>query len=227
MDQVIASERDGMSCLALYTFGSPRLERDGVPVPIRRRRVTALLVYLAVTGRTHRRDALATLFYPEHDQGQARARLRRTLSTLKTALGEGWLHVDLETVRLNREDAASSAGQGLWLDAAAFQELLDECRAHGHPPEQVCPACLPLLSETVALYRDDFLAGFTLRDSPGFDDWQSFQTAREPGAVRASRPVRPALGRAGPAERACAALPHVALCPLGPARGCPAAVCGM
>jgi len=34
---------------------------------------------------------------------------------------------------------------------------------------------VPPLTEAVALYRDDFLAGFTLRDSPAFDDWQFFQ----------------------------------------------------
>jgi len=32
------------------------------------------------------------------------------------------------------------------------------------------------LTEAISLYRDDFLAGFTLRDSPGFDEWQFFQT---------------------------------------------------
>ena len=32
------------------------------------------------------------------------------------------------------------------------------------------------LTRAVALYRDDFLAGFTLRDSVNFDDWQFFQT---------------------------------------------------
>jgi hypothetical protein len=47
-----------------------------VPVPIR--------------GRTQRRDTLAASFYPEHNQRQARARLQRTLSTLKTALCDGW-----------------------------------------------------------------------------------------------------------------------------------------
>jgi DNA-binding SARP family transcriptional activator len=35
---------------------------------------------------------------------------------------------------------------------------------------------LPHLREAVSLYRDDFLAGFTLRDSPEFDEWQRFQT---------------------------------------------------
>jgi tetratricopeptide (TPR) repeat protein len=39
----------------------------------------------------------------------------------------------------------------------------------------VCPACLNPLAQAVALYRGDFLAGFTLRDTPAFDDWQLFQ----------------------------------------------------
>jgi DNA-binding SARP family transcriptional activator len=33
-----------------------------------------------------------------------------------------------------------------------------------------------LLDEAAALYRDDFTAGFTLRDSLSFDEWQFFQT---------------------------------------------------
>jgi DNA-binding SARP family transcriptional activator len=39
----------------------------------------------------------------------------------------------------------------------------------------VCPDCSRLLTEAVTLYTDDFLAGFTLRDSPDFDEWQFFQ----------------------------------------------------
>ncbi|UCC64726.1 MAG: protein kinase, partial [Anaerolineae bacterium] len=37
---------------------------------------------------------------------------------------------------------------------------------------------LSALAEAVELYRGDFLAGFTFRDSPDFDDWQSFETER-------------------------------------------------
>ncbi len=158
-----------MSDLTLLLLGPPRVERDGEPISVDRRKAPALVAYLAITGRSHSRDSLATLFWPELDQGRARAGLRRTLSALKKALGEGFLDVDRETVGLNRDAK-------IWLDVAAFQERLAECRTHAHPPEQVCPACLPLLTEAVALYRDDFLAGFTLRDSPGFDDWQFFHT---------------------------------------------------
>ncbi|NIU61937.1 MAG: tetratricopeptide repeat protein, partial [Pseudomonas stutzeri] len=39
-----------------------------------------------------------------------------------------------------------------------------------------CSDCLAVLEEAVALYRDDFMAGFTLRDSGPFDEWQLFQT---------------------------------------------------
>ena len=43
------------------------------------------------------------------------------------------------------------------------------------PVNQVCPRCLPLLEQALQLYRDDFMAGFSLRDSVEFDDWQFFQ----------------------------------------------------
>jgi predicted ATPase/DNA-binding SARP family transcriptional activator len=158
-----------MSRLALYLLGPPRIERDGQPVDVRRRKAVALLTYLAVTGQSHSRDALATLFWPEHDQSRARAGLRRTLASLKKGLGEGWLEVDRENVELNSDTA-------LWLDVQAFRERLAACGTHGHPAQEMCPDCLPLLAEAVELYRDDFLAGFTLRDSPAFDEWQFFQS---------------------------------------------------
>jgi predicted ATPase/DNA-binding SARP family transcriptional activator len=158
-----------MSRLALYLLGPPRIQRDGQPVEVRRRKAVALIAYLAVTGQGHSRDALTTLFWPEHDQSRARAGLRRTLASLKKGLGEGWLEVDRENVGLNSDTE-------LWLDVEAFRERLAACGTHGHPAQEMCPDCLPLLAEAVELYRDDFLAGFTLRDSPAFDEWQFFQS---------------------------------------------------
>ena len=40
------------------------------------------------------------------------------------------------------------------------------------------PPALDPLQAAVALYRGDFLAGFSLRDSVVFDDWQRFETER-------------------------------------------------
>jgi DNA-binding SARP family transcriptional activator/predicted ATPase len=162
-------QEDVMSHLALFFLGPPRIERDGVPVHLSRRKAVALIAYLAVTGQSHRRDVLATLLWPDYDQSRARAGLRRVLATLKDALGEGWLDVQGEEVGLRQE-------AGIWLDVRAFRDRLAECRVHGHPPEEVCAACLPLLAGAAALYRGTFLAGFTLRDSLAFDEWQLFHS---------------------------------------------------
>ena len=39
----------------------------------------------------------------------------------------------------------------------------------------LAPECLAHLTAAVELYSEDFLAGFTLPDSPTFDEWQFFQ----------------------------------------------------
>ena len=158
-----------MSQLTLHLLGAPGIARDGAPVAVDTRKATALLAYLAVTGRSHARETLAALLWPEYDDEHARAALRRTLSTLRAALGETRLAIDREMVGL-------FPGAGLWVDVAEFHERLAVCRTHGHPAADVCHACLAPLAEATALYRDDFLAGFTLRDSAEFDDWQFAQS---------------------------------------------------
>jgi predicted ATPase/DNA-binding SARP family transcriptional activator len=157
-----------MSELALFLMGPPRIERDGIVLNVDTRKATALIAYLAVTKQPQSRDSLAALLWPEYDQAHARATLRRTLSTLNKALAGNWLHVDRETVAL-------AAIAHIWVDADEFYRHLEECKRHGHPTTGVCSACLDPLARAVSLYRDDFLAGFGLRDSPNFDDWQFFQ----------------------------------------------------
>jgi DNA-binding SARP family transcriptional activator len=159
-----------MSRLALFLLGPPRIERDGVLISVDTRKAIALLAYLAVTHQRHSRDILASLLWPEYDQANARSALRRTLSTLNKALAGDWLDIDRGTISL---DTRSSSN--IWLDVDHFHNLFAECRAHGHPPSEVCPACVSPLTEAVMLHRGDFLSGFSLRDSPNFDDWQFFQ----------------------------------------------------
>lgn len=67
-----------MSQLSLTCFGPPRIELDGAPIQISRRKAIALLVYLAVTDQDHSRDVLATLLWPEASQVRARAALHRS-----------------------------------------------------------------------------------------------------------------------------------------------------
>jgi len=158
-----------MPRLSLYLLGPPRIERDGTPIQVDTRKATALLAYVAITGERHRRDALVNLLWPEADQARGRAALRRTLSVLRKALAHSVFEVDRESIGLSPDGE-------LWLDVDQFHALLSACRQHGHAASEVCPSCIPLLTDAIALYRADFMSGFTLRDSVNFDDWQFFQT---------------------------------------------------
>ncbi len=157
-----------MSSLNIRLLGPPVVKVDGHPIKVDTRKAIALLAYLAVTGQEHGRDTLAALLWPESDQSRARAALRRTLSTLNRALGEGWLRAGRATVDLSQAD-------GFALDVLKFQDLLRRVERHDHDGPDGCQRCLGWLEEAAALHHDDFMAGFTLRDSPAFDEWQLFQ----------------------------------------------------
>jgi len=156
--------------LKIYLLGSPRVELDNTPLEVDTRKAIALLAYLALSNPagSQRRDSLAAFFWPDVDSSRAHGALRRTLSALHKALGGAGLKIDREAVGLERSPDT-------WIDVEAFHGLLAECRTHGHPVDEVCPNCLPRLAAATALWRDDFMAGFSLRDSPAFDDWQFFQ----------------------------------------------------
>ena len=76
-----------MAEIKLFLFGAPRLERNGATAEADTRKAIALLAYLALTSQPQRRDTLAALLWPDHDQSSARGALRRTLSALNKALG--------------------------------------------------------------------------------------------------------------------------------------------
>jgi predicted ATPase/DNA-binding SARP family transcriptional activator len=158
-----------MPGLNVFLFGMPRVERDGAAVAVERRKTLALLTYLAVTRQPHGRDALATLLWPDLDGEHGRAALRRTLVEFNAAFGKGWVEVEGDQIALRAEP-------GLQVDVAQFHAALAQVASHSHPPYRLCDACLAHLTEAASLYTADFLAGFTLEDAAGFDDWQTFQT---------------------------------------------------
>lgn len=155
----------------LYLLGAPRIAYRGKPIAVDTRKALALLAYLilgeAGSGGEYTRDHLAALLYPDADQSSARGALRRTLSALRAALGE--------EVLLTHRDRVSIRMGALWVDVLAFREKFEQCARHPHAPAAVCRACLPLLQEAVALGQGEFMAGFSLRDSRAFEEWQFFQ----------------------------------------------------
>ena len=173
--------------LEVTLLGPPRVERDGERVAFDTRKAMALLAHLALADRPRSREALCGLLWPAHDPDRARGALRRTLSTLRKAVGEEWIDTAGDSIALKR-------GPGLELDVERFRELA----ADG--------ASLESLSEAVALFSGDFLEGFSLRDSPDFDDWQIGEAdtlGRELGS--ALRRLVELLAARGEYERA---LPH-------------------
>ena len=157
-----------MALAHIFLLGAPRIVRDGAAVAVDTRKAIALLAYLAITGAPQRRDSLAALLWPDYGQEEARAALRRTLSSLTKALSGAGLEA-------GREQIAVQPGPDLWIDLWEFESKLRTVQDHGHPPGQPCPKCIGNLERSAELYQGHFMEGFTLRDSPPFDDWQYAQ----------------------------------------------------
>ena len=157
-----------MSYLELFLFGPPRIIGDGLRVEMGSRKAVALLSYLAVTQKAHRRESLANLLWPDHGRASAYSLLRRALYVLRKHLPDGTLAVSRETVTMDLDF-------DIRVDVNRFKKLLAESRAHDHDESITCPGCLTPLSEAAELYQDDFLEGFSLRGSVNFDDWQFFE----------------------------------------------------
>ncbi len=151
--------------LDLRLLGAPQVEVDRVPVEADTRKALALLAYLAVSDAPRTREALGSLLWPDHDQTHAGAALRRTLSAARSAIGGRWLIPRGRVLQLETAD--------LRCDLSEFRALIGSVTAHHLSGKTVCDRCRRRLERAIALYRGDFLEGFSLRDSPEFDDWQA------------------------------------------------------
>ena len=150
--------------LAFQFLGPPQLILENEPVNINRRSIVALLAYLAVNDnrqakRTYTRESLSALLWPDHDQVKAFTNLRHTLWEIQKAFGPGWLIANRETIGLQ-------ADANVWVDVHRFETLLFESQAQSDVALRI-----PLLTESVKLYRHHFLTGFNLKNSPTFDVW--------------------------------------------------------
>ncbi|WP_158437900.1 ATP-binding protein [Naasia lichenicola] len=135
--------------LELRLFGPPRVRLDGTDLRFDTRKAVALLAFLAVSDREHARDSIAAMLWPELERGRARAVLRRTLS-VATAVGPA-LRIGPDGIGLDADD--------LSCDVRRFRELA----ADSDPSSW---------REAATIAADGFLEGFSLRDSPPFEDWQ-------------------------------------------------------
>ncbi|MEA2724546.1 MAG: hypothetical protein QOH59_2317 [Gemmatimonadales bacterium] len=114
-------------------------------------KVLALLTYLALEPGPHSREELAGLLWGESPEPEARASLRQALKHLRDALG-GILGSDRSVVQLT---------QPIQCEVRDFRRLALE------QPERALTNEIPR-----------FLAGFSVRHAPQFDEWVS-ATRRE------------------------------------------------
>ncbi len=77
---------------------------------------------------------------------------------------------------MDRQSVGLESDGDFHVDVHKFRDLIAECTAHGHAANETCASCSNLLSAAIDLYRGDFLAGFSLKDSANFDDWQLAET---------------------------------------------------
>ncbi|MGH2806731.1 MAG: ATP-binding protein [Actinomycetota bacterium] len=150
--------------LRISLLGPPIVDVDGEPLAVDTRKAIALLAYLATTGRPQSRDHLLYLLWPDADQERARAALRRTLSTLKAALGDRWIAADRNHVSLDTS--------GVDLDVHRFRDALADARDHGHAMADPCPECAAALTRAAATHGGGFMDGFALKDGEAFEEWQ-------------------------------------------------------
>ena len=177
-----SSERGNLHFALL---GPPQVYHDGQLLAFPSRKALALLIYLAVEAGTHSRKTLSELFWPESDAAHARATLRATVLELREVLASGaspekrlapvripHLLIDRDTLGL---DLTSGVSLDLQTLQAAWVLARDSSRAAATLPEEARRAQRAQLQEATTLSREEFLAGFSLHNAPGFDDWARFQ----------------------------------------------------
>lgn len=139
--------------LELTTFGDPQLrEQNGSPVTrlTRQTKKFALLIYLACdrVSRSHRREEVMTVFWPESDRSSGRNCLRQALHVLREDLGS-------DLVRGNGSEALWVERSKLSCDVDSFIQAI----SNGSP------------ELALRIYSADFLVGFEVQDCPAFGAW--------------------------------------------------------
>ena len=124
------------------------------------RKGRALLAYLALhPGKPQSRDRLASLLWEESPESQARTSLRQALAAIRRALPAA----ELDLLQTTPEAATVAPGR-LAVDALEFEDRLRDPSPEAR-------------EEAVAIYRGDFLNGFSPR-APAFEDWMRGERER-------------------------------------------------
>jgi len=143
--------------LSIRLLGPLEVSVGDRPIIVDTRKALAIVALVAAEGRPFARDELAAMFWPDAGDEAARGALRRTLSSLRSAVAGRGLILERTQVAIDPLSAS--------VDLLEFERLAGSTMAAD-------------LEAAVALARGPFMAGFGLRDSPPFDDWQAARGTR-------------------------------------------------
>jgi ABC-type oligopeptide transport system substrate-binding subunit/DNA-binding SARP family transcriptional activator len=147
--------------LEIQTLGGLFVRQSGqILADFGSRKVQALLVYLACTGRKHPRELLADLLWDDLPQERALANLRVVLSHLRKHL--------TPYLQISREHVAIDPDANIWLDASELEKGL---RSVDDFKERHSPSFTSHIDQVLKLYIGDFLAGFSVRGCRNFQEW--------------------------------------------------------
>lgn len=149
-----------MARLRISLLGSIQVILDGRPVTgFKSNKVRALLAYLVVEAdKPHRRETLAGLLWPDWSEREALGNLRYTLSDLRRAIDDR--AADPPFLIISRDSIQFNTASDHWLDVIALTESLENKTASSEEQEKA-----------LDIYKGSFLEGFSVDDSPAFDDW--------------------------------------------------------
>lgn len=157
-----------MASLSVRLLGPFTAELEGHHLTgFRSNKVRALLSYLMVEWRRPwSRTTLAGLLWPDLPESSAQSNLRNALSNLRhvlgeTALGPSYFLLTETTLQFNRDSDS-------WLDLWGFLDLLSQTDTIKEIPAG--ETRIHLLEAALALYRGEFLEGFTV-DSAPLENW--------------------------------------------------------
>jgi len=162
--------------LHLYALGPPEVRLGENLVVFPTRKTLALLIYLAIESGSQPREALAALLWPEASPERSHGSLRNTLDHLQTALRQASGQAQISYLSVTHNSLSLNPDADIDFDLQTVERAYALARADRSSrtlPEG--SASLPLLQSAAACQRGDFLAGFSLSDAPGFDDWVTIQ----------------------------------------------------
>ncbi len=159
-----------MPALRVCLFGSPVITYDDTPLNITSQKAQALFYYLVSNRQPHSREKLATLFWGETSERQAKGSLRNTLYELRRNLAPDGKPAR-KYVSIEGNTLCFAPEADYWLDTEEFERLL----AAKVSSEQLK---MDNWGKAVGLYRGDFLEGFFIKNAYEFEDWSFFERQR-------------------------------------------------